>query len=74
MEANVNYDLIIWDYDGTLADTKTAIHASFCSAARAFGLDEPGREAVEALIGKSLEFSMAGLFPGLDIELIPRMG
>lgn len=57
------YDLIVFDLDGTLADSRAAIVATFQQAARQHALPPPPPEAVTALIGLSLEIMFPRLYP-----------
>lgn len=46
-----DYQLIIWDIDGTLIDTKDAIFGSVKYACRSLGLPDPPYEALKKFLG-----------------------
>jgi phosphoglycolate phosphatase len=46
-----NYELVVWDFDGTLADTRTAILAAADHAMASHGYPAPGADEVSALVG-----------------------
>ncbi len=58
--------LIIFDWDGTLADSEARIVASMQAAFRQTGLAAPAPGAVRQVIGLGLEEAMQTLLPGLD--------
>ncbi|NCB61681.1 MAG: HAD family hydrolase [Gammaproteobacteria bacterium] len=57
------YQLIIFDWDGTLMDSIQRIVSCMQKAARACNLPEPSSEDVRDIIGLSLSVAMPRLFP-----------
>jgi phosphoglycolate phosphatase len=57
------YQLMIFDWDGTLMDSVDRIVSCMQSAGRDCGLVEPSRDAVKQIIGLSLATAMPILFP-----------
>lgn len=57
------YQLMIFDWDGTLMDSVDRIVSCMQSAGRDCGLVAPSREAVKQIIGLSLDAAMPQLFP-----------
>jgi phosphoglycolate phosphatase len=64
----MSYDLVIFDWDGTLMDSTAVIAASLQSACRDVGLPEPTREDALFVIGLNLADTFARVAPGLDAE------
>lgn len=62
------YELVVFDWDGTLFDSVGWIVESIQQAARACGAAVPEAGAAREVIGLSLSEAMAALFPGLDDE------
>ena len=60
---NKDYDLIIFDWDGTLMDSESKIVNCFRKAADDIGIDYPGDEAVRNIIGLGLKEALAVLMP-----------
>lgn len=60
------YDLIIFDWDGTLVDSQAKIVNCFHAAARDTGLPIPATHTVCQLIGLSLDVSFRRLHPDVD--------
>ena len=58
------YDLIVFDWDGTLMDSAAKIVACMQSAASDEGVSPPGQEEVEEIIGLGLPQALEQLFPG----------
>lgn len=56
-------DTLIFDWDGTLADSAGHIVRAMQGAAEAVELDIPGAEAVRGIIGLALPEAAAALFP-----------
>lgn len=63
------YQLIIFDWDGTLMDSVGRIVSSMQKAAQACNLPVPSITAVKDIIGLSLQVSMQYLFPQTSDEL-----
>jgi phosphoglycolate phosphatase len=64
----MSYDLVIFDWDGTLMDSTAVIAASLQSACRDVGLPEPTREDALFVIGLNLADTFKRVAPGLDAE------
>ncbi len=58
------YDLIVFDWDGTLMDSEARIVHCIQLAAADVGLAVPSNEASRDIIGLGLDEAMARLFPG----------
>lgn len=58
-----NFDLIVFDWDGTLADSANAIVFSIQNAARDLGVTEPSNEDARYVIGLGLSVAIKHLFP-----------
>lgn len=63
------FDLIIFDWDGTLADSIDWIVHCIRHAAVQYGCQAPETEAVKDIIGLSIENAAKTLFPNVDAEL-----
>jgi len=59
------FDLLVFDWDGTLMDSAAAIVASIQAASRDIGVDEPSDQAARHIIGLGLNEAIAALFPDL---------
>jgi phosphoglycolate phosphatase len=68
-----DYDLIVFDWDGTLMDSEAKIVRCLQAAARDLGLADPGRAAIRHIIGLGLEEAMRALFPGLERARVSRL-
>ena len=60
--------LIIFDFDGTLGDTRANIVMTMRDTMRALGLEEPSEDAIAATIGIPLADGFAQLYPGMAPE------
>jgi phosphoglycolate phosphatase len=60
------FDLIIFDWDGTLADSSQIIVDSVLAASRDAGLPVPTDAAARGIIGLSLRNAILELFPAID--------
>jgi phosphoglycolate phosphatase len=60
----VGYELIVFDWDGTLMDSQTRIVSCIQGAFEGLGLAAPSREAASEVIGLALEEALARLCPG----------
>lgn len=67
------FDLIVFDWDGTLMDSAGVIVASIQHAARDLGLAAPGDAACRQIIGLGLAEALAQLFPDLPETGHPRL-
>lgn len=59
------FELLIFDWDGTLMDSAGVIVACIQAASRDMGLPEPSREAASHIIGLGLRQALETLFPDL---------
>lgn len=66
MGATLRYPLIVFDWDGTLADSTQAIALSIQAACVDMGCPAPTLEAARHVIGLGLHEAMAYLVPGLS--------
>ncbi|AXA94337.1 HAD-IIIA family hydrolase [Massilia sp. YMA4] len=72
--ARKQFDLIVFDWDGTLMDSTATIVKSIQAAARDLGLPIPSREAAAHVIGLGLAEAMqVVLGPEVDPKYHPRM-
>jgi phosphoglycolate phosphatase len=72
--ARKQFDLIVFDWDGTLMDSTATIVKSIQSAARDLGLPIPSREAASHVIGLGLAEAMQKVLgPDVDPKYYPRM-
>lgn len=60
------YDLIIFDWDGTLMDSEAKIVRCFREAAKDAGAPFPGDAAVSNIIGLGLMEAVEAIFPDID--------
>ncbi len=60
------YDLIIFDWDGTLMDSVGRIVSCWQEAARSLGLPVAGDDQVRGIIGLSMAEAIDALVPGLE--------
>ncbi len=67
------FDLIVFDWDGTLMDSTATIVASMQAAARDLGLPVPDVRAASYVIGLGLQDAMQRAMPDLDPTAYPRM-
>jgi phosphoglycolate phosphatase len=67
------FDLIVFDWDGTLMDSTGTIVASIQAAARDLGLAVPDHRAASYVIGLGLDDAMRVVLPGLDPKSYPRV-
>ena len=63
---NPCFDLLIFDWDGTLMDSEARIVACMQAAAVDLGLPVPGRERTRDIIGLGLDEAIRSLFPDID--------
>jgi len=71
--ARTQFDLIVFDWDGTLMDSTSAIVKCIQAAARDLGLPIPDNKAASHVIGLSLQDAMHAAIPDLDPVMYPRM-
>jgi phosphoglycolate phosphatase len=67
------FELLVWDWDGTLMDSAATIVASIQAASRDIGADEPSDEAARHIIGLGLNEAIAALFPDMKIPDYHRL-
>lgn len=68
-----HFDLIVFDWDGTLMDSAGVIVASIQNAARDIGLAAPHDAACRQIIGLGLTEALVQLFPDLPEAEHPRL-
>jgi phosphoglycolate phosphatase len=71
--ARKQFDLIVFDWDGTLMDSTSTIVKCIQAAARDLGLPIPRDDAASHVIGLSLFEAMRAVMPGMDPSVYPRM-
>ena len=67
------YELIVFDWDGTLLDSAGAIAACIQAAARDLGLTVPSDEAARHVIGLGLADALMRAMPEVDMALYPQV-
>jgi phosphoglycolate phosphatase len=67
------FDLVVFDWDGTLIDSTEAIVASIQAACRDLGLPIPDAERASHVIGLGLHDSLSYAIPGLPDSEYPRV-
>lgn len=68
------FDLVVFDWDGTLFDSTALIVRCMQAAARDLGLAEPSDERAAYVIGLGLHDALAHAMPGLPAERYPELG
>ena len=68
-----NYDLIIFDWDGTLANSTQLIVDAICKASVEVGLKEASQEAASGIIGLGLKEALYELFGSLSDSQLNQM-
>lgn len=71
--AKKRFDLIVFDWDGTLMDSTAAIVKCIQAAARDLGLPVPDDRAASHVIGLGLQDAMRVAVPQLEPRHYPRM-
>ena len=71
--ARKQFDLIVFDWDGTLMDSTSTIVKSIQAAARDLGLPIPRDEEASHVIGLGLHEAMQAVMPNIDPALYPKM-
>ncbi len=69
----MKYNLLIFDWDGTLVDSAARIVSSFQGAARELGFAVPSDASVREVIGLGLPEAIARAMPDLSAEQIELM-
>ena len=67
------FDLIIFDWDGTLVDSVDWIVYCIQQAAAHYGCPVPEQQATKDIIGLSIENAVQQLFPGIDYMLRQKL-
>jgi phosphoglycolate phosphatase len=67
------YQLLIFDWDGTLMDSAAAIVACIQAASADLGWPVPSRAAASHIIGLGLVEAVEALFPGRPPDDLPRL-
>ncbi|RJG05785.1 HAD-IIIA family hydrolase [Noviherbaspirillum cavernae] len=67
------FDLIVFDWDGTLMDSTATIVKCIQAAAKDLGLPIPDNKAASHVIGLGLQDAMEAALPGLDPRHYPRI-
>jgi phosphoglycolate phosphatase len=71
--ARKQFDLIVFDWDGTLMDSTATIVTCIQEAARDLGLPVPDEKQASYVIGLGLQDAMEAVLPGLDARHYPHM-
>ena len=71
--AKKNFDLIVFDWDGTLMDSTSTIVTCIQAAARDLGLPVPSDKQAAYVIGLALPDAMQAVIPGLEPKHYPHM-
>jgi phosphoglycolate phosphatase len=71
--ARKQFDLIVFDWDGTLMDSTSTIVKCIQAAARDLGLPIPRDDVAAHVIGLGLHEAMQAVLPEIDPALYPRM-
>jgi phosphoglycolate phosphatase len=71
--ARTQFDLIVFDWDGTLMDSTATIVQCIQAAARDLGLPIPDKRAASHVIGLGLADAMAAAMPDIDAKYYPRI-
>lgn len=67
------FELIVFDWDGTLMNSEARIVTCMQRAAADTGLDVPEPAQARDIIGLGLDEAVARLFPGADAETVSRL-
>ncbi len=68
------YDLIVFDWDGTLFDSTALIVRAIQATCRALGAPVPSDEAAAHVIGLGLQDALQHAVPDLPVDLYPELG
>jgi phosphoglycolate phosphatase len=71
--ARKQFDLIVFDWDGTLMDSTSAIVKCIQASAKDLGLPIPHDDDASHVIGLSLHEAMQTVMPNIDPAFYPRM-
>lgn len=67
------YDLIIFDWDGTIINSEAHIIQTMQMAITDEGLTMPSQQSIRHIIGLSLQRAIESLFPDLSAETVKRV-
>ena len=67
------FELLVFDWDGTLIDSTAVIVASLRAACRSLGLPAPSDERARYIIGLGLNDALAHVLPDVDPAEYPRV-
>lgn len=67
------YELIVFDWDGTLMDSAAAIVAAIQAACRDLAIEPPSDERARHIIGLGLHDALRGVLPDLDPARYPEV-
>ena len=67
------YELIVFDWDGTLMDSTAMIAQSIQLACKDLGLPVPSKAQASQVIGLGLADALAQAVPDLDPAMVPQM-
>jgi phosphoglycolate phosphatase len=67
------FELVVFDWDGTLMDSTAVIVASLKAACADVGLPVPSDERAQHIIGLGLYDAMAYVLPGVDTAIYPSV-
>lgn len=67
------FDLLVFDWDGTLLDSTGAIVAAMQAACRDLGIPEPSQERASQVIGLGLADALRHSAPDLAQDQVPQM-
>ncbi|MQR01712.1 HAD-IIIA family hydrolase [Glaciimonas soli] len=71
--ARKKFDLIVFDWDGTLMDSTATIVKCIQAAAKDLGIPVPDRESAAHVIGLGLAEAMQVAMPGLSPAMYPKV-
>lgn len=71
--ARKQFDLIVFDWDGTLMDSTATIVKCIQAAAKDLGLPVPDNRSASYVIGLGLQEAMEAVLPDLDPKYYPRI-
>ncbi|HZW12775.1 MAG TPA: HAD-IIIA family hydrolase [Noviherbaspirillum sp.] len=71
--ARRQFDLIVFDWDGTLMDSTATIVTCIQAAAKDLGLPVPDKKQASYVIGLGLQDAMQAVLPGLEPKYYPHM-
>ncbi len=67
------YELVVFDWDGTLLDSAAAIVACIKASARDLGIPEPSDQAARHVIGLGLAEALQKAMPGVEPSVYPQV-